>query len=62
MNLQETINKCKEFGFNEQTTREMLWNEAYSLGRKRWYWGPSWFVTLTSRINTILYKIKQINK
>ena len=44
MNLKETQDKCKEFGFNEQITQEMLWNEAYRLGRSRWYWGPMWFV------------------
>lgn len=59
MNYKETLDKCKEFGFNEEITREVLWNEAYRLGRKRWYWGPSWFVTLTGWFNTQLEKIKK---
>ncbi len=52
MNLKITIKKCQEFGFNEDITREMLWNEAYRLGRQRWYWGPSWFVSFQGWINT----------
>jgi hypothetical protein len=43
MTLKETLAKCKEFEFSEQITREMLWNEAYQLGRRRWYWGPMWW-------------------
>jgi len=38
MDFKETLAKCEEFGFNEQITREMLWNSAYS----RWYWGAKW--------------------
>jgi len=41
MDFKETLAKCEEFGFNEQITREMLWNSAYQLGRSRWYWGPA---------------------
>lgn len=52
MNYQETLAKCREFGFNEDITRETLWNTAYQLGRKRWYWGPGWFVDLIGWINT----------
>lgn len=57
LNYQECLSKCREFGFNEDITRETLWNEAYSLGRRRWYWGPSWFVSLTGRFNTWRQKI-----
>jgi hypothetical protein len=32
MTLKETIFRCKELGFNEQITYEMIWNEAYRLG------------------------------
>lgn len=52
MNFKETLEKCQEFGFNEEITREMLWNEAYRVGRSRWYWGPSWFVRLIGWFNT----------
>ena len=50
--LKETLAKCKEFNFNEDITREILWNTAYNLGRSRWYWGPRWFVSLTGWFNT----------
>ena len=50
--LKETLAKCKEFDFNEEITREVLWNTAYDLGRRRWYWGPKWFVDLTGWFNT----------
>jgi hypothetical protein len=52
MNLKECVSKCEQFGFSEEITRETLWNEAYRLGRRRWYWGPSWLVSLTGWINT----------
>lgn len=58
MNLKETLAKCEEFGFNDQITKETLWNTAYSLGRSRWYWGPSWFVSLTGWFNTQRAKLK----
>jgi len=50
--MKETVEACKRFNFNEQITREMLWNEAYRLGRSRWYWGPSWMVSLIGWVNT----------
>lgn len=52
MNFKETLAKCREFGFDEETTSLHLWNEAYQLGRSRWYWGPRWLVNLTGWINT----------
>lgn len=52
MNFKETLKACQDFGFNEEITRETLWNEAYRLGRKRWYWGPHWFVSLQGWLNT----------
>lgn len=58
MNLKETLDKCKEFGFNEEITRETLWNEAYQLGRSRWYWGPRWLVSFKGWINTQISKLK----
>lgn len=50
--LKETLARCQTFGFNEEITREILWNTAYQLGRSRWYWGPAWFVSLTGWFNT----------
>ena len=58
MNFQETLAKCKEFGFNEDITREVLWNEAYWLGRSRWHWGPHWWVNVCGWVNTQKSKIK----
>ncbi len=57
-NLQKTIKQCEEFGFNEQITREILWNTAYGIGRSRWYWGPRWVTALRGYINTKLYERK----
>lgn len=56
-NLKECYDKCKEFNFNEEITAEMCWNEGYRLGRRRWYWGPTWFVSLQGWINTQLQKL-----
>lgn len=58
MNYKECLDKCKDFGFGEHITREVLWNEAYRLGRSRWYWGPCWMVNFTGWINTQLSRIK----
>ena len=52
MNFKETLAKCRELGWNEDLIREFLWNEAYTLGRKRWYWGPRWFVNLQGWFNS----------
>jgi hypothetical protein len=43
-NFEKIYQKCKEAGFDEYLTAEMCWNEAYRLGRSRWYWGPIWWV------------------
>jgi len=59
MNFEETLAKCKEFGFNERVTQEILWNTAYQLGRKRWYWGPSWFVSVMGWFNTQKQKLSK---
>lgn len=58
MNYKETLEACKKHEFNEEITREMLWNTAYDLGRSRWYWGPRWFVSLQGWINTQIVKRK----
>lgn len=58
MNLEETLEACKRHDFNEEITRETLWNTAYDLGRSRWYWGPRWFVSFQGWINTQLSKLK----
>lgn len=57
MNYEETLSKCREFKFDEETTRLTLWNEAYWLGRTRWHWGPSWAVSLRGWLNTQLGRI-----
>ena len=44
MGFKDLIAACEEAGFSESITREMLWNEAYRLGRSRWHWGPMWWV------------------
>jgi hypothetical protein len=59
MNFKEVLAKCQEFGFNEEITREMLWNEAYRLGRSRWYWGPAWMVSLQGWLNTKLSRLRK---
>lgn len=59
MNLEETIKKCEEFGFNEQMTREILWNTAYHLGRSRWHWGPRWWVDFVGWWNTQISKLRK---
>ncbi len=59
-NLKETLEKCKEYNFNEEITHETLWNTAYRLGRSRWYWGPRWFVSLTGWFNTQKDKFKKL--
>ncbi len=58
MNYKETLDKCKKFNFNEEITREILWNTAYQLGRRRWYWGPYWFVSFIGWCNTQISKLK----
>lgn len=42
--FEELYKNCEEFGFDKRITAEMCWNEGYQLGRKRWYWGPHWWV------------------
>lgn len=56
--FEKTLEACKRFGFSEQITREMLWNEGYALGRKRWYWGPAWWVSVMGWVNTQLSKLR----
>lgn len=51
-NLEETLEACHEMGFGPEITAETCWNEGYRLGRKRWYWGPHWFVGFVGWINT----------
>lgn len=53
MNYEQTLQKCREIGFNQDITNETLWNTAYQLGRSRWWWGPPWMVNFVGRINTI---------
>lgn len=57
MNYKECLQRCKELDFNYEITKEILWNEAYRLGRARWYWGPSWFVSFIGWLNTQKSKI-----
>lgn len=51
-NLEETLEACHKMGFGPEITAETCWNEGYRLGRKRWYWGPHWFVGFVGWINT----------
>ena len=57
--LKSTISLCEDFGFGEEITRETIWNEAYRLGRRRWYWGPWWFVNVIGWVNTQKDKLKK---
>jgi hypothetical protein len=50
--LKETLAACEEYGFCKEITYETLWNEGYGLGRRRWYWGPMWFVDLKCWLKT----------
>ena len=59
-NMKECLDTCKDFNFNEDITREMLWNTAYDLGRSRWHWGPRWMVSLQGWINTQISKLKSL--
>lgn len=49
---------CEHFQFDKETTAEQCWNMGYQLGRKRWYWGPAWFVTLQGWINTQISRLR----
>lgn len=55
-NFAEIKKACDDFGFNRETSMEQCWNAGYQLGRRRWYWGPSWFVSFQGWINTQLSK------
>lgn len=57
-NLKETLENCRKFNFNEEITREVLWNTAYDLGRSRWHWGPRWWVSFIGWVNTQRGKLK----
>ena len=60
MNFRETLAKCREFEFSEELTREFLWNEAYRLGRERWYWGPRWWVNFQGWLKSKLQVRKKV--
>jgi hypothetical protein len=57
MNLKKMIKACEDFGFNEEITREMLWNEAYRIGRSRWWWGPMWMSSVKGWFRTQMDKL-----
>lgn len=57
MTYKETLAKCRELGLDAESTRLMLWNEGYNLGRSRWYWGPSWWINLKERLRARTAKV-----
>lgn len=57
--FEETYNACEHFEFDKRITAETCWNAGYTLGRKRWHWGPAWMVSFRGWINTQLSKIKR---
>ena len=58
-NFAETKKACDDFGFNRDIAMEQCWNEGYRLGRRRWYWGPAWFVNFQGWLNTQLSKLRR---
>lgn len=56
------IEYCQNTGLGPEITAEMCWNGGYRLGRKRWYWGPSWMVDLRGWINTRIYALRNRRK
>lgn len=45
---------CEHHAFSKRAMAEQMWNAGYNLGRRRWHWGPEWFVTFTGKINTLI--------
>jgi hypothetical protein len=57
-NFRKTLSACQDFGFGLEITAEQCWNEGYRLGRRRWYWGPGWFVSFQGWVKTQLSKLR----
>lgn len=53
----EVRKKCIMAGMKRSETELHLWNEAYLLGRRRWYWGPLWMSDVVGWLNTRRYRI-----
>jgi len=51
----------QDFEFRKDIAMQIAWNAGYALGRRRWYWGPRWFVALHGWINTQIQKAKLWN-
>lgn len=45
---------CKHHAFDSRSIAEQMWNAGYALGRRRWYWGPQWFLPIYGKINTLI--------
>jgi hypothetical protein len=58
-NFSETYETCKKFGFSDEATALHCWNAGYTLGRKRWHWGPQWLSAVKGWINTQKYKLSK---
>jgi hypothetical protein len=56
--FQHTLQEAQNLGWSEDLIREALWNTAYRLGRKRWYWGPMWMSSLQGWINSRIANLR----
>lgn len=60
--LQEIVNTCREFKLNEEITLEMVFNTGYSLGRRRWFWGPLWRYEIQEWMRRLTLKRKPVKE
>lgn len=60
-NFLQVYRECQEIGMTDPAAIALhCWNEGYHLGRRRWYWGPWWFVTFQGWLNTQLAKLRKL--
>lgn len=45
-------NYCEKMDATKRSVAEVMFNTGYLLGRRRWYWGPSWWVSFIGWLNT----------
>jgi hypothetical protein len=60
--FKRTLSEAQKLGWSEDLIRESLWNTAYLLGRKRWYWGPMWMSSLHGWINSRLARMRKASE